>query len=86
MTLVLLGETVQTMKLWNLLRSAFLYYLSLNIRLRILFPNTLSQRSSLNIINYVSKPYIIIGNFIVLYILIFKLFEGNREDKSIWNE
>ena len=38
-----------------------------NIRLRILFSNTLSLDSSLNVRDHVSQPYITTGNIIVLY-------------------
>ena len=57
-----------------------------NIRLRILFSNTLSLHSSLNVRNYVPQPYSRAGNVIVLYILIFKLLERSREDKNVWRE
>ena len=36
---------------------------------------------SLNVIDHVSQSYSTTGNIIVLYILIFKCFERNREDK-----
>ena len=38
----------------------------------ILFSNTLSLRSSLNVRDHASQPYSTTGNIIVLYILIFK--------------
>ena len=56
--------TVQTVKL-------FASLLVPNIRLRILFSNTLSLRSSLNVRDHASHPYSTNGNLIVLYILIF---------------
>jgi hypothetical protein len=41
--------------------------------------NTLSQRSSLNVRDYVSQRYNTTGSIIVLYILIFKFLERSRE-------
>ena len=57
-----------------------------NICLRIQSSNTLSHRSSLNERDRVLQPYSTTGNIIVLYILIFKLQEGSREDKSVWTK
>ena len=87
-TLTKLGEWYKLCSswLWSLLHSPFSSHLGPNIRLRILFSNTLSLDSSLNVRDYVSQPYITTGNIIVLYILIFKFFERNREDKSLWTE
>ena len=75
-------STVQTMKflIVNLLHSPFSSLLDPNIRLRILFSNTLSLDSSLNVRDHVSQPYSTTGNIIVLHILIF------REVKSVWTE
>ena len=56
--------------LWSLFHSPFSSLLGPNIRLRILFSNTLSQNSSLNVRDHVSQPYSTTGNIIVLYILI----------------
>ena len=58
--------------LWSLLHSLFASLLGPNIRLRILFSNTLSLDSSLNVRDYVSQPYSTTDNIIVLYILTFK--------------
>ena len=57
-----------------------------NIRLRILFSNTLSLRSSLNVRDHVSQPYSKTGSIIVLSILIFKFLERRSEDKSVWTK
>jgi len=54
-----------------------------NIRLRILFSNTLSLHSSLNVRDHVSQPYSTTDNIIVLYILIFKFLERSLEAKSV---
>ena len=47
--------------------TSHLILLGLNVRLRILFSNTLSLHSSLNIRDHVSLPYSTTGNIIVLY-------------------
>ena len=62
----------QYSSLWSILHSPFASFLGPNIRLRILFSNNLSLRSSLNIGDRVSQPYSANGNIIVLYILIVK--------------
>ena len=67
-------------------RSSLPSFLGPSIRLGILFSNTLSLDSSLNVRDHVSQPYSTNGNTIVLYILIFKFLERNLEDKSVWTE
>jgi hypothetical protein len=67
-----------------------------NIPLSILFSNTLSLYSSLNIRDRVSHIYIYMymymyvyrttDNIIVLFTLIFKIFDSKREDISFWTE
>ena len=68
-TLIILGEWY---KLWNssllsFLHSPFKSLLGPNIRLKILFTNTLSLHSSLNVRGHVSQPYRTTDNIIVLY-------------------
>ena len=48
------------------------------IRLRILFSNTLSLNSSLNVRDHVSQPYNTTGIIIFLYFLIFKFLEVEK--------
>ena len=69
-TLLILGERYKlwSSSLWSLLHSPFLSLLGPNIRLRILFSNTLSLDSSLNVRDHVSQPYSTTDNVIVLYI------------------
>jgi hypothetical protein len=57
-----------------------------NILLSTLFSNTLSLRSSFNVSDQFSHPYRTKGKIIVLYILIFKFFDSNLEDKRFWTE
>jgi hypothetical protein len=52
-----------------------------NILLGILFSNTLSLRSSLNVSDQVSHPYKTKGKFMVLYILTFILLDSKLENK-----
>ena len=87
-TLTILDERYElwSSSLWSLLHSPLSSLLGPNIRLRILFSNTLSLDSSLNVRDYVSHPYSTTGNIIVIYILIFKFLERSREDKSVWTE
>jgi hypothetical protein len=51
-----------------------------------LFSNTPSLCSSLNVRDKVSHPYRNTGKLRVLYILIFKFFYSNREDRRFWTE
>ena len=48
-------------------------------RLKIVFSNTLSLHSSLNIRYHISHPYRTTGNIIVSYILIFKFLERSEK-------
>jgi hypothetical protein len=57
-----------------------------NIRVSILFSNTLSLRSSIDARDHISQPYGKTDNVIVLYILIFKFLERSRKEKSVWTE
>ena len=58
-TLTILGDQhkLWSSSLWNLLHSPFSSFLLPNIRLRILFSNTLSLHSSFNVRDHVSQPY-----------------------------
>ena len=71
LTTRILGEWYKlwSSSLWRLLHSPFSSFLGPNICLGILFSNTLSLNSSLNVSDHVSQPYSTIGNIIVLYIL-----------------
>jgi hypothetical protein len=54
-----------------------------NILPSILFSNTLSLSSSLNVRVQVSHPYRTIGKMIVVYILIFTFLYSRRVDKRL---
>ena len=70
--LIILGERY---KLWS---SQFSSLLCPNIRIKILFSNTLRLNSSLNIRDQVSQPYSENGSIIFLCDFIFKFFERSR--------
>ena len=70
--------------LWSLLQSPFASLLGPNIRLRILFSNTLNLCFSLDVRDYASLSHrTTTGNIIVLYILIFKLLKRSRDSSHI---
>ena len=57
-----------------------------NILLSILFSNTLSLRSSLNVSDRVSHPHKTTGKIIVPHILIFIFLASNLDDKGFYTE
>ena len=59
-----------------------IYYYSMLEKYCILFFSE-NLHSSLNVRDHVSQSYSTTGNIIVSCILIFKLLEGSREDKSV---
>jgi hypothetical protein len=75
-------------KLWSSSLCNFLHspvtssLLGQNILLRILFSNTLSLCSSLNVRDQVSHPY----RIMVLYILTFRFLDSSWDDKRLWTE
>jgi hypothetical protein len=81
-------RTVQIMKLLNMRFSptSCQSLFGPNILLSILFSNTLSIGSSLNVRDKVSHPYRTSGKIIILYIVIFTSFDSRREDKRLWTE
>jgi hypothetical protein len=87
--LIILGEEY---KLWCSRYAVFFILLSSNLysvqisSSATLSSNTLSLCSSLNIRVQVSHPYRITCKIIVSYIIIFKFFDSNREDRRFWTE
>ena len=75
-TLTILGERYKlwSSSLWSLLHSPFASLLDPNIRLRILFSNTLSLHSFLNARNHASQPYSTIENVVFLCTLAYTRF------------
>ena len=87
-TVIILSERYKLWisSFWSLLYSPLSFLLDPNIRLRILFSNTLSLHSSLNVRDHVSQPYSTTGNIIVLCISILKFLERSLEDESACTE
>ena len=55
-----------------------------NIRLKVLFLNSLKLPFLLNVSDHFLQPYSTTGNIPLLYILILKLLERSRKDESVW--
>ena len=88
-TCTILGDQYRSFSssLCNLLHSPVTSsLLGPNILLNTMFSNTLSFLSSRKVSGQVSHPYKITGKIIVLYILIFKVLDRNREDKRFCTE
>ena len=84
-TLTMLGERYKpwSSSSWSLLHSPFALILGPNIRLWILFSNTLSLFSSYNVRDLVSQSYW--QRYCFIYILIFKFEERSREEVFVLN-
>ena len=85
----ILGEeyTSWSSSLCSLLHSPLTFsLLGTNILLNILFSNTLSLCSSLNVSDQVSHPYKTTGKIIVLYTVIFQFLDSTPEDKRFCTE
>jgi hypothetical protein len=81
--LIILNILGEELKLWSFSLCSFLRppatscFFYLNI-LSILFSNTFSMSSSLNVKGHVSHPYKTTGKIIVLYTLIFTFLDSRR--------
>ena len=88
-TRTILGEEYKSFSssLCNLLHSPVTSsLLSPNILLNTMFSNTLSFLSSRNFNDQVAHPYKTTCKIILLYILLFKFFDSNLEDKRFCTE
>jgi hypothetical protein len=87
--LIKLGEEYKSCSssLCNVLHPPVTHFLfGPNILISNLFSNTLSLCSYLNVRDQASQPYRTTGKIIVLYILIFRLFDSKWEERRIWTE
>ena len=88
-TQTILGEVYRSLSpsLCSFLHSLVaLFLLSPNNLLKMVFSNTLSLHSSINVSDQVSHPYTTTSKIIVLYILIFKFLHSKLEDKRFCTE
>jgi len=88
-TRTILGEQYRSVisSLYSFLHSpVILSLLGPNILLNILFSNTLSLRSSLNVSDLVAHPYKTTCKIIVLYMFIFKFLDSKLEDNGFCTE
>jgi hypothetical protein len=89
MTRIIFGEQYRSLisTLCNFLNSSVISsHSGPNILLNILFSNSLSLLSSLDVSDQVSYPYKTAGEIIVLYILIFIFLGSKLEDRIFCTE
>ena len=74
------GTNYWSSSLWSLLHLTFSPLLAPNIHLRILFSNTLSLRSSLNVRDHASQPCSTTGNIVLYYLVLFAIIHYLKKD------